>query len=87
MGATEAPTVAEPWYAARLIWDVVRNALLPLSLRELHSVLPRFVAHIRRANERDTRPRQRDTIRSVLDRSLHPATAHDASHLPRGGAS
>ena len=61
-----APAVAEPWYVTKLVWKTVCAALLPIALRDLNAILDPFVAHLRRANERGTRPRQRDTIRSVL---------------------
>jgi hypothetical protein len=62
--------VDEPWYVARVAWDVVCKALLPVRLRDLNEVLIRFIAHLRRANERRTRPRQRDIIRKLLGQAL-----------------
>jgi hypothetical protein len=60
---SHAPIVAEPWYVTRLVWRAMCNALLPLSLHDLPKVLTGFVDHIRRANERASRPRQLDTLR------------------------
>lgn len=56
-----------------MVWDAVCAALLPVALHELSEVLRRFIAHLRRANERDRRPRQLDNIRRLLNASLHPA--------------
>jgi len=36
----------------------------------LHEVLNRFIAHLRRANERRTRPRQCDIIKRLLERAI-----------------
>jgi hypothetical protein len=60
---SRAPAVAEPWYVTKLVWRAVCNALLPLALHDLPNVLPGFIQHIRRANERASRPRQLDTLR------------------------
>ena len=62
--------VDEPWYAARVAWSVVCKALLPVRLCDLNEVLIRFIAHLRRANERRTRPRQCDNIRKMLESVL-----------------
>lgn len=56
-----------------MVWDVVCAALLPVALHELNAVVLRFIAHLRRANERERRPRQLDNIRRLLNANLHPA--------------
>jgi hypothetical protein len=56
-----------------VVWDAVCAALLPVALHELNAVITRFIAHLRRANERERRPRQLDNIRRLLNSSLHPA--------------
>jgi hypothetical protein len=61
-----AATAAEPWYVAKLVWDVVCRALLPVALHDIPHILERFIRHIRRANERKRRPRQLDVIRRIL---------------------
>ena len=76
------PTVAEPWYVARLTWEAVCAALLPIPLREVDAVLRRFVAHLQRANERGRRPRQRDTTRGLFNPGIQPV----ASLASAGGA-
>jgi hypothetical protein len=38
-----------------------------VALHDLLNVLPAFVDHIRRANERTTRPRQLDTLRQQFE--------------------
>jgi hypothetical protein len=62
-----AATAAEPWYVAKLVWDVVCRALLPVALHDIPHILEHFVQHIRRANERKRRPRQLDVIRRILN--------------------
>lgn len=52
---------------ANVLWDAVCAALLPTPLRDIGEVLVRFVVHLRRANERRRRPRQRDITRSNLE--------------------
>jgi hypothetical protein len=66
-----AAAVAEPWYVAKLVWDVVCGALLPVTLRDIPNILERLVQHIRRADERKRRPRQRDVIRRILSSCSH----------------
>ena len=61
-----APVIAEPWYVAKLVWPLVCAALLPINVDDLQAVLRRFVDHLGRANERGTRPRQRDVIQAIL---------------------
>ena len=61
-----AAAVAEPWYVAKLVWGVVCSALLPVALHDIPQILDRLVKHIRRANERQQRPRQLDVIRQLL---------------------
>ena len=61
-----AAVVAEPWYVAKLVWRLVCAALLPVALDNLPAVLRHFVDHIGRANERGTRPRQRDVTQAML---------------------
>lgn len=61
-----AAAVAEPWYVAKLVWDVVCGALLPVTLHDIPQTLDRLVKHIGRANERQRRPRQLDVIRHLL---------------------
>lgn len=56
-----------------MVWNAVCAALLPVALHELNAVIIRFIAHLRRANERGRRPRQLDNIRRLLNASLHPA--------------
>lgn len=51
---------------AKLVWRVLCAALLPVRLRDLQSTLDPFVDHIRGANERGRRPRQRDLTRDML---------------------
>lgn len=51
---------------AKLVWTVLCAALLPVRLCDLQSTLDPFVDHIRRANERRGRPRQRDLTRAML---------------------
>jgi hypothetical protein len=55
---------------AKLVWKIVCGALLPVALRDLHVVLELFVAHIQRANERGRRPRQRDVIIRMFERTI-----------------
>jgi Transposase DDE domain len=66
-----AAAVAEPWYVAQLVWDVVCSALLPVALHDISRILERLVEHIRRANERQRRPRQLDVIRRLLSSCGH----------------
>ena len=56
--------IAEPWYVVQLAWSLVCNATLPITLRDLPSVLGTFVEHIGRENR--TRTRQIDRIRNKL---------------------
>jgi hypothetical protein len=66
-----AAAVAEPWYVAKLVWEVVCGALLPVTLHDIPQILDRLVKHIRRANERQRRPRQLDVIRRLLSSCGH----------------
>jgi hypothetical protein len=61
-----AAAVAEPWYVAKLVWQLVCANLLPVALGNLQPVLERLVDHIGRADERGRRPRQRDVIQAML---------------------
>lgn len=58
-----APVVAQPWYIARLVWDAVCSALLPVSLSKISDVVGTFAQHLARTNERDMRERQLDLLR------------------------
>ena len=55
------------------MWHAVCDALLPVALRDISDVLVSFVRHIRRANERGTRPRQLDVIRNTMGADATPA--------------
>ena len=57
---------AEPWYVFKLVYDLVCAAVLPLALCDATQALGQVVAHIRRANERGTRPRQLDRLSQIL---------------------
>jgi heme exporter protein D len=49
---------------ARLVWSAVCAALLPVPLGDAAGVVDRFVQHLARTNERDTRERQLDIMRA-----------------------
>ena len=46
------------------MWSAVCAALLPVPLSEVAGVVDRFVQHLARTNERDTRERQLDIMRA-----------------------
>lgn len=44
--------VAEPWRVMTFIWQTLKAALLPISLRDVPRLLARFLEHLQRGNER-----------------------------------
>jgi hypothetical protein len=60
--------VAEPWRVMTLVWQGIRAALLPISLRDIPRLLQRFLEHLGRRRDG---PRERRA--AVFHRHLQEA--------------
>ena len=44
--------VAEPWRVMTFVWQALKAALLPISLRDVPHLMARFLEHLQRSNVR-----------------------------------
>jgi len=59
------PIVDRPWHVTQLLWSLLLRTLAPPIVGNVHDLLVRFVAHIKKAKPR-SRPRQLDMIASMF---------------------
>ena len=61
--------VREVWRCTVVLWDAFRSALMPIRVCDLPQALPRFIAHIARANEK-SRERALDRFTALVRKKV-----------------